>query len=650
VGIQLANAERLAMEALARVLEPPPVVDYLKWAEDHVVFSDRESPFPGPFNVALFPHVPTILQALSPEDPCRIVTLQGSAQIGKTAIANIFIGGSMAMDPCDLLVVHPTDDNAGRWSKLKLSPMLKGTPVLAGLFPEKSRDGSNSVLLKEHRDGLGAILISGANSPSSLSQVTMRRQVQDDLSKWEMNAGGDPEAQADSRSRAHEFAKILKASTPLVLPGCRISKSYEAGSQEHPYVPCPHCNEMQVLEWENMQAESDPDKPEEAHFSCISCGASIEEHHRRQMLTGLEFRAHNPAAMREHRSFWIWSAYSLLQSFERIMREWLKAKGDPAAEQTFLNDTAGQAYKAASEAPPWEKLRDRAAQSAYVKGTVPAGALLLFFGFDCQHDRVEGQLVGMGRDHRRFVIDYFVVPGHISEASCQERLTALLSQTWTNASGQKIGVDLAAIDGNAWTEDVWDFAKKHGANKLIMVRGLGSDSAPLLARIRKERNQRTGKLLKYAKRFYNFGTSVVKMALYRNLAKDDPLTQGYIAFPSGLDDEYFRQLTAERRTPEKRHGFIVYRWTKDETQANEGLDTMLYAEAASIKYGVRGLPDGIWDRIEAERETPPKDRQPELFDMPLFVDPIPSGLPPAPRPPSKPSSPQRFKRLSSRMD
>src|SRR6516164_9048704 len=168
---QIANAERLALEAAARVFEPPPEVDYVEWAKDNIVFSERESPFPGPFNVERFPHVAPILGALSPEDPCRVVTLAGSAQIGKTVIANIFLGGSMAMDPCDFLVVHPTDDNASRWSKLKLSPMLKGTASLRGLFPEKSRDGSNSVLLKEHRDGLGAILISGANSPSSLSQV-----------------------------------------------------------------------------------------------------------------------------------------------------------------------------------------------------------------------------------------------------------------------------------------------------------------------------------------------------------------------------------------------------------------------------------------------------------------------------------------------
>lgn len=603
------------MEATAKAWEPPPPVDYLAWAKKNVVFTERESPFPGPFNVALFPHVPEILRALSPEDPCRVVTLMGSAQIGKTALANIFIGGSMALDPCDLLVVHPTDDNAGRWSKLKLSPMIRGTAALRALFPEKSRDGSNSVLMKEHRDGLGAILISGANSPSSLSQVTMRRQVQDDLAKWEMNAAGDPEAQADSRSRAHEFAKILKASTPLVIPGCRITKSFEAGSQEHPYVPCPHCKEMQVLDWENMLSNLDPEHPEKACFNCVACGVEIHEHHRPAMLARLEFRAHNPAALRSHRSFWIWSAYSVLQSFERIAREWLKAKGDSAAEQTFLNDTAGKAYKAQGEAPPWEKLRDRASQSDYTRGRIPAGALVITLGIDCQADRVEWQLVGFGREFRRFVIEYGVIPGHISDKTCQERLDGLLKQTWPNVARRPIGIDMAAIDGNAWTEDVWGWARRHPKSRLIMVRGRGEDSAPRLARVKKERNDRTGKLLKYASRFYNFGASVMKMALYRDLAKEDTLSSGFVSFPNGLEDEYFRQLTAERRQPQKRHGFTVYRWVKDPSQANEGLDTMMQAETAATKFGIRGLPDAIWLRLEQERETPLQPSQGDIEDL-----------------------------------
>jgi len=614
--IQLANAERLAMQALARVTEPPAPVDYLKWAEENIVFSERESQFPGPYNRGRFRYFDAVLQALSPDDPCRIVTLMGSAQLGKTVIANVFTGGSMAMDPRDMMFVHPTEDNASRWSKLKLTPMLKGTPSLRAIFPERSRDGSNSILLKEHRDGLGAILISGANSPSSLSQVSMARQVQDDLAKWEMNNAGDPEAQADSRSRAYEFAKILKVSTPLVLPGCRITKSFDAGSQEHPYVPCPHCGEMQVLEWENMLSHLDPAAPELAHFVCVACGCEIQEHHRPHLLAGLEWRAHNESARRAHRSFWIWSAYSYLQSWERIAREWLKAKGDSAAEQTFLNDTAGRAYKAQSEAPPWEGLRDRAAQSHYPKGQIPFGALVVTLGIDVQGDRVEWQLVGWGRDFRRYVVDYGVIPGHITDPVCIERLDALLRQSWMNEAGRAITIDMAAVDGNAWTEDVWAFARRHPKSKLIMVRGRPEDSAPRIAKVKKERNDRTGKLLKYAGRFYNFGASVMKMALYRDLVKDDPVKPGFVSFPRGLDDEYFRQLTAESRKAEKRRdGFTVYRWVKDPGQPNEALDTMNQAETAATKFGIRGLPDEIWARFEHEREAPLQPDQQDIEDL-----------------------------------
>lgn len=648
MGVMLANVERLAMEAMAKAWEPPPPVDYLAFAEANIVFSPAESQFPGPYNRARFPFFDEILRALSPDDPCRFVTVKGSAQVGKTVIANVFTAGSMAMTTGAFLYLHPTLENASRWSKMKLKPLLRSTSAVRLLFPDKPRDGADSVLFKERRDGMMQLLISGANSPSSLSQVTIFRQVHDDLSKWEMNTAGDPEMQADSRSRAIEFAKVLKISTPLVDPGCRITKNFKAGSQEHPYVPCPHCAHMQVLEWANMLAGLDPEKPEDAHFTCTSCGTLIEEHHRPGMLAGLEWRAHNAAAKREHRSFWIWSAYSYLQSFERIAREWLKAKGDTEAERTFLNDTAGEVFEAQGEAPPWEKLRDRAALSSYARGVIPPGALVITLGIDCQADRVEWQLVGWGRDFRRYVIEYGVIGGHITEKECQEKLDALLVQQWPNAFRRKIGIDNAAIDGNAWTEDVWAWAKRHPRSRLIMVRGRGEDTAPRLARVKRERNEKTGKLLKYASRFYNFGASVMKMGLYRDLEKTDELARGYVAFPRGLEDEYFRQLTAERRTAVKKHGFIRYIWTKDAAQANEALDNHLQAEAAAIKFGVRGLPDKIWDTLEAAREVAASPAQGDIEDflsLPQSRDPVAQAKPSAP----KARQPQQGRR-SSRSD
>jgi phage terminase large subunit GpA-like protein len=642
VTIHLSNIERVAMEAQARAWEPPPPIDYRAWAKANIAFSERESPERGPYNDDRFCEFNEILAALGPDDPCRTVTLAKSAQMGGTVVANIFVLGAMALVPGDILVVHPTDDNARRWSKMKLSPLLKSTTALARVFPQKSRDGSDSILFKERVDGRGAIQISGANSPASLSQVSMSRQVQDDLSKWEMNSAGDPEKQADSRSRAFEFAKILKISTPLIMPGCRITRSFREGSQEKPYVPCPHaeCGEPQVLEWTNMLATIEKD-PEDPHFTCIHCGAEIREHDMRTMKRRLEWRADNAKAKPFHRSFWIWSAYSVLQSWALIAREWLDAKGDPAKERVFYNDTIGLAYETSGEAPDWEKLRDRAAESPYPRGQIPAGGLLLTIGVDCQIDYVQWQTVAWGRNGQRWIIDSGIFPGHIAETKCQDALDALLKQTWPNAYGRRHAADMLGIDGNAWTEDVWSFVRRHSANRVIMLRGVGADTAPLLARVKKEYATKGGRKLKYSRRFFNFATSVLKMALYRNLAKADPFERGFVGLPSGLDDDFWRQLTAERRTPVQRKGFTVYKWTKDPNQANEGLDTHLQAEAAAIKLGVRGMMDAQWDRLEADRETPPaplETGQLDLEDLPAMRTPFasPAGVDapaaPVPRP------------------
>lgn len=616
--LTVANAERLATMTLADVLTPPPPVDFVGWAERNIVFSGRESPFPGPYNRALFGYFDAILGALSPDDPCRVVTVKGSAQIGKTVVANTFCGGALEMDPADFLYTHPTEDNASRWSKMKLMPFIRGTSALTAIFPQRSRDGSDSVLYKERRDGRGALLISGANSPASLSQVSVPRQAQDDLAKWEMNAAGDPEAQADNRSRAYEFAKILKISTPMVEPGCRITRSYEAGSQERYYVPCQHCGEMQTLEWENMLADLDEAAPEDAHFTCVECGSVIAQHELPAMRQAGEWRADNPGAARVHRSFYVWSAYSPLQSWERIAREWLKAKGDPKAEQTFLNDTVGRAYKASGEAPPWEALRDRGASNERKAGTIPAGFPVLVAGVDCQLDRVEYQIVARGPNYRRAVIAYGVIPGHISSEATQEGLSALLAQGWPNAHGQAIALDMLAIDGNAWTEDVWGWVKKHPSSKVIMVRGVASEAAPLLQRVAKERG-RTGKLLAYSRRFFNFATSVLKWSTYRDLVKTDPLERGFIDLPHGLADEYYQQLTSEARKEvrNKRTGVIEHRWVQDPNIRNEALDTFNQAEAAWVRLSgpTRELLQRVWDRYFDERETAPVMGQLDLEDL-----------------------------------
>jgi phage terminase large subunit GpA-like protein len=594
----LANARRVALEVVAAALEPPPAVDLLTWAERNVVFDD--GPFPGPYSRALFPFFDEVLKALGPDDPCRFVTLIASAQVGKTALGSIFALGSITASHGSFMYSHPTSDNALRWSKMKLLPLMKSTAVVREQFPQRARDSLASILYKERKDGLARLLITGANSPASLSQVTIANQVQDDLAKWEINNVGDPEMMADSRSRAIADAKIFKISTPLVTPGCRITGNFLAGSQEMPHVPCPHCGTMQVLEWSNF----DPSDPDDAHFTCAACGAVIEEHHRPQMLAGFEWRAANPAAAKEHRSFWIWSAYSYLQSWPQISREWSKARGDPAGEQTFSNDVLGKAYETRGDGRPWEELRDRALKSHYARGEVPKGCLLLFLGVDCQLDRCEWVLLGCGQHYQRFIIDIGTIGKHISEPDAQRHLDQLLDRMWVNSVGRPMSITMAAIDANYATDDVLGYAKRHPSSKLIAVRGVHGDAAPRISRIQRERNEKRGTLVKYSKRFFNIGVNVFKLALYKDLAKDDATLPGYISFPRDLPDRFYQELVSETRVAHKRMGVVIWKWEKPDRQANECLDCTIYASAAAIKHGVNWISDTGWRNLEAELETP----------------------------------------------
>ena len=606
----VANLERISHEALAAALRPPEPVDYLIFAREHVAFGPGE-PLPGPWNERAFCYFDEVLRALGPDDPCRIVTLMASAQCGKTILGNVFALGSVTMGRGTALIVHPTIENAGRWSKMKLAPMMRSIPVVADLFPRRQRDAADSVLFKERSDGLGNILISGANSAASLSQLTSPFVLEDDLAKWEQNAAGDPEAQADSRARAHEYAKIFKISTPLTLPACKITRNFLAGSQERPHVPCPHCGTLHVLLWENFH----PEQVDAPYFSCPTCGGVIEERHRSAMLAGFRWIAENPAAARTHRSFWLWSAYSVLQSWQRLAAEWNRAQGDGAAEQVFSCDSLGVAYLPKGDGRPPAELFARAEKSYYSRGQVPEGALILTMAVDVQLDRVEWQLVGHGEGFKRFVIDIGTIDRHISEPACQRDLDILMRRRWPNFRGRPLEIGMTAIDAGWSRDDVVAFCHRYSRSRVVAVRGVPGDLAPRVGRAERERSEKTGEIFKFGGRpVLPIGIYQLKSALYRDLAKTDPAEKGFVAFPNNLPFRYFEELVSERRVTTKHMGQVKIIWEKiSDRQANECHDTMIYATAAALHFGVNRMTPGSWGELRARLESasppPPRERK-----------------------------------------
>lgn len=636
----LAPAGQVIALAIAEAMAPPPKPDITRWCEENIVFDER-SPMPGPFRIGRFPFLREIHEVLSPEDPSREVTIRGSAQWGKTvSIVNPVIGAWHEFGPLDSLVVHPTSSSATEWVDNKWLPMRRQAPSLRKIFGEGRGDNKDAKFNQETLARNGSLKITSAGSPDDLAGTSRRLVVMDDVSKFEMTPKGDPEAMAESRASGFEDAKLLRVSTPQILGACRVSRAYDRSDQRLYHVPCPHCGNMAPLTWENFRKNLDPERLHAACFNCEACGGIITHADKETIVSLGRWVPQNPNG--DHPGFHLWRAYAPQRDWASIALDYARAMGwntakasgqteaaltekvEAETEQTFFNDVLGLPYEQASKGPDWEALRDRVENAPEEEGRprsiVPARGIILTAGVDCQGDRIEVQVVAYGENYRRWVVDYVVIPHHIGDEEGREALDALLKTTWRTERGVRLPLDMMAIDGGTYTEDVWAFAKRWPWSRVIIVKGASTSTGPVMVPQKFER-RKDGKAKKSQKRAFMLNVSQLKADFYSWLEKEDPVHRGYCHFARGLGDEYFRQVVSEVRVLKRaRSGAVTSSWELVEpTRRNEALDTMNYSEAAARRKGWTALTAEQWAALEDERGGEPDDPQPDLFDADVPV-------------------------------
>ena len=280
-----------------------------------------------------------------------------ASQIVGTEVLLNWMGYVMDHAPAPMLVVQPTLEARERFVKQRVDPMLAGTPVIARLFGAgRQRDATNTEAIKDFPGGM--LILGGGNSPASLAMMPIKYAANDEIDRypWEAGQEGDPHGLIRARQRTFRGCKELNISSPTVKGASRIDELYEAGDQRQYHVPCPHCEQLQGLEWKNLRWTLDPVTKEPTHIAyvCRHCGAEIEEHHKTEMLkeVGRGGRARwipqRPERSHRTRSYHINALYSPLGLGLRwieIVHLWLEAQGDRTKLKVFINTVLGE---------PWE--------------------------------------------------------------------------------------------------------------------------------------------------------------------------------------------------------------------------------------------------------------------------------------------------------
>lgn len=612
------------------VLPPPPKLTVSQWADQYRVLSAEASGEPGQWRTDRAPYQRGIMDAFS--DPAvETVVAMCSAQVGKTEVVNNVLGYFIHQDPSPIMVVQPTIQMAEAWSKTRLAPMLRDTPVLRDRVADvKSRDSGNTILDKVFAGGI--LAIRGSNAPAGLASQPIRVVLDDEVDRFDESAGteGDPVDLAWKRTTTFTGRrKQGNFSTPGIKGHSRIEKGWNESDQRHFKVPCPHCGEFQALSW--AQVSFDPESPEGAFYGCRACGGVITDAHKPEMLRHGYWEATAP--FRGTAGFHLNELYSPWRRFGQVAADFIKAKKrGPESLKVWVNTSLGEPWDLREgDALQAEGLAARARASSYLSGTVPDRVGLLVAAVDVQEDRLELMVWGVGEGEESWIIDHRIIGGNLAQAEPWDRLQEVLLAEWPRLSGGSMRIRGAALDiGGHFTKQVYAFCKRPAVRGWCYpIKGATQPQARL--------TRRSGAKA----RLWLVDTVAAKDQVLSRL-RIEAEGWGFIHFPQDLDPALYPQFLAER--PVRRGGRRAYEKVTADAR-NEGLDLLVYCASALEIFNPTDLSAYVARAKALDGKPVPAAQVPrEGQGDPGEADEPPVAAP-APPEPTKPSAPPTIRIL-----
>ena len=574
---------------------PPADLTVSEWAEAHRVLSRENSAEAGPWRNARTPYLVEIMDAFT--DPkVKKISLVASSQVGKSELELNIIGYIIDQDPGSILYIQPTVDDAKKFSRLRIAPMIRDSATLRSKVADiKSRDSGNTMLQKSFPGGM--LTIVGSNSASGLASTPAKYVLGDERDRWALSAGteGDPWALAEARTTTFYNSKMVDVSTPTDKGTSPIEKSFNEGTRERWCHQCPHCGEYSNIVFNDIKFDfetvgSGRKKDyiiNSIAWSCPECGCiSTESEMRRQPAKWI---AENPDAYAKgHRSFWLNAFSSPWQGWSKVVYAFLVARKDPQRLKVVYNTMLGELWEDRGDLEDEDTMLGRREDYGHRDdGTpveLPDGVLALTCGVDTQDDRLEYEVLGHGHYGETWGIKRGIIMGDPAYDEPWTRLDDVIERVYRFRDGTGLTIARTFVDsGGHKTQNVYMQCRARTYKRVFAIKGVGGDGVPYTKPPSKVKIIVNGQTVGLTW-LYALGVDAGKAEIFSAL-KVQEAGPKFCHFPKGetrgYDTAFFKGLLSEKLVLKSERGRTRWAWVKlPGHERNEALDCRNYALAA----------------------------------------------------------------------
>lgn len=613
---------------------PPEELSVAEWADKNRRLSPENSAESGLWRTARTPYLREPMEAFTDPKVNKIVFVAAS-QIGKSELELNIIGYIIDQDPGSILYVHPSLDDARKFSRLRVAPMIRDSDVLRQRVSDvRTRDSGNTILQKSFPGGM--LTIAGSNSASGLASTPARYIIGDERDRWAASAGteGDPWGLAQARQATFYNAKAVEVSTPTIKGASNIESSYYTGTQERWCHQCPHCGEWSEIVFDNIKFDPTTTKinGRKVHginggveWCCPKCGAlSAEETMRHQPAKWI---ADNPDAYEKGvRSFWLNAFSSPWTSWTKIVTKFLDAQDDPEQLKVVFNTLLGQLWEDRGDVEDEDTMYARREDYA---AELPDGVLVLTCGVDTQDNRLEYEVVGHGQYGESWGVKKGYIMGRPDSDAVWQRLDDVIAHVYRFKGGGGLTISMTCVDsGGHYTQEVYAACRARKDRRVFAIKGKGGEGIPFTGPPSKVAIRENKKVTCW---LYTLGVDSGKAAIMGALKVKEAGAK-FCHFPrneeAGYDLAYFNGLLSEKMVLTRTRSGTHWAWEKLAGHArNEALDCRNYANAAlriinpdmdAVERRIKGIaeaPKAAPAPVQTQQQRPKKkSKKADFYD------------------------------------